>query len=383
MMKRIEDFFAPKTLPDKENQQVRKIDSSSSKSSSKKPRIGKDASHAKQRASSTEVSCPVCGIKVFEINLNTHLDSCLSRQEDLQGQSGNAEPVISLQTSIGAGGKCVSLGIPTFFFLDVGKKKACFLKKPPSSVGWNRVVYWRGPNVEINLCSNVNFDEVEVDEKNTLKGTPSYTSIPVLKSLIQKCVRRQKCGTAVQAAYNLILHSPSELLRRLPIIFIEDVTLPPFLPFVIWWMLYTSKNNTLPLDIAEHILGIVASITLYPIKDSLVHSKSISSVVTQESGAMSYLNERVFSMEGDQRSCIMGLQVRKSFGGMHGDQDMLDAASKLWIQRFLQSPDISFSWKSLGFQEISPVKITSLKAFDPKDWVGVCAATKGQLYTEH
>jgi len=59
----------------------------------------------------------------------------------------------------------------------------------------------------------------------------SKLSIPVLKSMIQKSIRRQRPQQATMLAMELSDKSWSDLLRRIPIIMLEDAALHPDLPY--------------------------------------------------------------------------------------------------------------------------------------------------------
>ena len=59
-------------------------------------------------------------------------------------------------------------------------------------------------------------------------------NVPLLKSNLQKAVRRCDNQIAIQSALALIQIEPMELLRRLPIIYIEDVCLMDSYSIVVW-----------------------------------------------------------------------------------------------------------------------------------------------------
>lgn len=65
--------------------------------------------------------------------------------------------------------------------------------------------------------------------------------VPVLKSVLQKSVRRRRPLPAVRVAMELADKSLDDLLRRLPIIMLEDSMLHPDLPLLVWLMVASSK----------------------------------------------------------------------------------------------------------------------------------------------
>lgn len=82
----------------------------------------------------------------------------------------------------------------------------------------------------------------------------SKLSIPVLKSMIQKAIRRQRPHQATMLAMELSDKSWSDLLRRIPIIMLEDAALHPDLPLLVWLMVADSKNYIVNSTIADRLM---------------------------------------------------------------------------------------------------------------------------------
>ncbi|KCV70820.1 hypothetical protein H696_03177 [Fonticula alba] len=80
-------------------------------------------------------------------------------------------------------------------------------------------------------------------------------AVSMLKSHLQKCVRRQRAGLAVQTAKHLATLDMSELLRRLPIIAVEDVAVHFQVPVVIWLMSAHSRGFRLTGAQFDWVLG--------------------------------------------------------------------------------------------------------------------------------
>jgi hypothetical protein len=103
-----------------------------------------------------------------------------------------------------------------------------------------------------------------VDAESGAGGAAVHYYDELLKSALQKAVRRRLpwpgarvCGqrvphaqffdthdthTAVRLAYQLLLQSPDECLRRLPVIVMEDGLAHPRLPFLVWLMIAHTKG---------------------------------------------------------------------------------------------------------------------------------------------
>lgn len=69
----------------------------------------------------------------------------------------------------------------------------------------------------------------------------------MLKSILQKSIRRRRPLPAVRVAMELVDKALGELLRRLPIIILEDSMLHPDLPLLVWLMVAESKVRAKPM----------------------------------------------------------------------------------------------------------------------------------------
>ena len=67
--------------------------------------------------------------------------------------------------------------------------------------------------------------------------------VPVLKSVLQKSIRRRRPLPAVRVAMELADKSWGDLIRRLPIIILEDSILHHDFPLLIWLMVADSKAS--------------------------------------------------------------------------------------------------------------------------------------------
>ena len=77
-----------------------------------------------------------------------------------------------------------------------------------------------GPNLWIS--SNGGFSQEQAALEHASTGKLPHP-MPLIKSALQKAVRRGLPRAAVAAAAYLLAHEPKELLRRLPVILAEDV----------------------------------------------------------------------------------------------------------------------------------------------------------------
>ena len=79
----------------------------------------------------------------------------------------------------------------------------------------------------------------------------------LLKSMMQKAVRRGRSDVALRLAVALGDLSLMELLRRLPVVVLEDCSLHPELPALVWMMVAASKGYNPPAGLLYALLGVV------------------------------------------------------------------------------------------------------------------------------
>ena len=154
----------------------------------------------------------------------------------------------------------------------------------------------------------------------------------------------------------------SELLRRLPIICVEDAALHPAYPIIVWLMVAVSKGyapnrfliNTILLitnDIAsctykdctppaEYNLSVSATNKTNSDVSGLNITKSASSPGPVDTDTNTACLHTCSSIENDSvRTLIACICIRASFGGMLGDIEMLDQYAQLWYKRLVCGGD--------------------------------------------
>lgn len=136
-------------------------------------------------------------------------------------------------------------------------------------------------------------------------------SVPVLKSNLQKAVRKRNKEEAVRTTLELLALDRMELFRRLPIISIEDTSLIEKTGVIVWLMMAGERGPMLR-KIAEFVVMYVISLcdcsTYFP-NQFMETSQSHSELIKTDYG-------------GD----IASLRIRESYGGMKGDMTMLSNA---------------------------------------------------------
>lgn len=188
----------------------------------------------------------------------------------------------------------------------------------------------------------------------------SHLSISHLKSCLQKSIRRRAPLPAVRVAMELADKSWTDLIRRLPIIILEDSTLHPDVGLLVWLMIADSKGYVPSKELIVKVLQIVFEIASCPWQDvPAEHSSDDSSVSatkdsnnidsgignsdnTPTSFSLSSSPSTLFPTQqhkkqpwiSDCETIIRAMLLRAQYGGMKCDVDMLHSFAKIWLNRF-------------------------------------------------
>jgi hypothetical protein len=139
-------------------------------------------------------------------------------------------------------------------------------------------------------------------------------NVPVLKSNLQKAIRRHRVDIALTTTIALLQKDPTEFLRRLPIIYIEDVCLCDSYPIITWFMMTDKEYSLTNQDIAI-ILSIVkdlCDVSAYYMYDSNDDCSEIAFDLSHES-----------LQQFDHKDCLLALYYRHLYGGTKGDMQMI------------------------------------------------------------
>jgi hypothetical protein len=136
----------------------------------------------------------------------------------------------------------------------------------------------------------------------------SQYSIPLLKSNLQKAIRRQHIDIAVTTALCLLQNDALALFRRLAIIYIEDVCLMDSYPIIIWFMM-ALKDYTL----TNYDVNIILHIVINLCKEMRTYDFTGKPNPTNHALLEPLENYNV----------LLSLYYRSEYGGMKGDMNML------------------------------------------------------------
>ncbi|CAK0782015.1 hypothetical protein CVIRNUC_005529 [Coccomyxa viridis] len=201
--------------------------------------------------------------------------------------------------------------------------------------------------VTLKLCTNIEPRHGGRLDMGSLLWAPGTAGRPweytgpasLLKSALQKNVRRGRAEEAVRCAQRLLQSEPGELLRRAIVISVEDAVLHPQLPLLVFLMAAVAKGYILGRTLASACLRIMHDLAVVPVQDSSrageVGSSSCPGGQRAEPGALS-----------EAGACLVrSMLIRAAYGGLQGDVRMLRRSSCLWLARLsgLANPPSSMS----------------------------------------
>jgi hypothetical protein len=165
----------------------------------------------------------------------------------------------------------------------------------------------------------------------------SRLSVPVLKSIFQKAVRRRRPLPAVRVAMELADKSLGDLLRRLPVIVLEDSTLHPDMDFLMWIMMAHSKEFVPSPRLMLRVFQVVYEVASCQWSDPIgpegededrINGPATTLTSLAKSSMADYLSPSL------KESILWSILLRAEYGGMRCDVRMLHTYAKIWNQRF-------------------------------------------------
>jgi hypothetical protein len=173
--------------------------------------------------------------------------------------------------------------------------------------------------------------------------------IPLLKSNLQKAVRRCDNQIAIQTALSILQKEPMELLRRLPIIYIEDVCLMDSYPITVWLMMADKDYKLTTTDI-DIILNIV---------NSLCNCRDYFDF-RDNNNDYNFSHETLQDYENHNE--LLSIYYRSEYGGMKGDIQMLKSAIYYYINN--PSKNQKTVYNSIDYYKINPDLEILIEAID-------------------
>ncbi|KAJ6254457.1 hypothetical protein M0813_12417 [Anaeramoeba flamelloides] len=242
----------------------------------------------------------------------------------------------------------------------------------------------KGPWVKGPVYLRISTTQKPIKE-NMFPTVSEFYNINILKSSIQKCVRRMRAESVVRLSLQMMIQDFDAYIRRLPVILVEDSVLDHCGYSFIIWMMVASCNGWKPTRAQIiRVLEIVYLATLSRYHDHPAfnwNQKFINKLITKHLTK----DEEVIEEEKDQekekqkqkqketetetetetykiiqectrkpklnwkQQALLGtFLIRAAYGGREGDQYMFMGAVVTWHHRFQNSPE---SWyRFLGSQ---------------------------------
>lgn len=208
-----------------------------------------------------------------------------------------------------------------------GSPRAEFCRKPPGPgvIRLDRTITWH--NKCIRLYTDTLLDPVLVDPP------PPKPVVSLLKSHLQKCIRRCHVGLAVRTASMLWDMDLVALLRRIPIIMIEDAKLHTALPVIVWLMAVVDDHHRPTMAMRAWVLGVVSTLASMTTRELVpahhdeppprLHPTQVVRRVVETLGE-----------DGEGAQLVFAMMMRHAYGGMRGDMHMLVVCADRAMEKF-------------------------------------------------
>lgn len=242
--------------------------------------------------------------------------------------------------------------IKPYFILNWNKKLepevAYFSDEKPTTYTYKHSVLIKSLHKSITIYGNLS----KFPEKKIHK-TPKYNNIELLKSQLQKAIRRQNEKVAVLTARHLLDIDTVTFLRRISIITIEDVELNNQFPIIIWLMIACSSGFLMDTYQKEWLLGYVYAITHHNTTDRIFNNLNLTDYKVKD------ILEKVGSpMHYDIITC---LEIRRQYGGMNCDMEMFRKLIWYWGMK-------SRSLQPVPIISIPPI-LYNTDDLEKKEWI--------------
>lgn len=281
-------------------------------------------------------------------------------------------------TSAGAGSASTTSKedrVHTYFYLEWQDKKpkahATFHAEKPKKMNFKHTFHWNGvqKGFEMTLCGYFDY-LLDVDPSDTsplckLEKEKKYKNSGFLKSLLQKSIRKGDPNLTVQSAYHLMHLDFDDFIRRLPIIMIEDTSAHVSFSTLIWLMIAASSVSGFKFDrtVYEYILGVAFVCCSTPVYHALPPAAAKGEDALQQPLSRKLIKYN--ALKEPYKSLCYALQLRRAYGGMVCDMEMLDKYAEEWCR----IADISAETaKWLQKTPVRPIQLASVPALMLSEW---------------
>ena len=209
------------------------------------------------------------------------------------------------------------------------------------------------------------FPDYEKEKRFNLFKETTYKNVAYLKSHLQKCIRKQNDTWALPTSYHFMRLDEVEMLRRLPIIMLEDVFLHESFTTIIWIMIAVSSTKfKMQKYIYDYIYGIIYVLCKIDKKDNITFDDDNKDSVENNDASITDIIDSysTSNLKDNEISLLYSIHMRISYGGMEGDMKFLEKVANTWFKRFKH--------KTVKINNIlvRPIKIISISEMKLEDW---------------
>ncbi len=212
-------------------------------------------------------------------------------------------------------------------------------QEPKEKSRWQAIVQLSEPPATGLSTSLVLVDQMPQSDLLFAPGQPpphKYEyNVHLLKSNLQKCFRRRLYTETMATVQQLLFQDPTELLRRLPVILLEDSLLYPYLyNQVVWLQFAHSKGYQLTKEDAQIILDATCtgleSSARYNLQYAVASSAATPHAYREASPAAreAFIGPRLRSLAGGLKCDTNFLRVL-AFRALQGDLPLEDEYSSM------------------------------------------------------
>lgn len=214
--------------------------------------------------------------------------------------------------------------VKNIFYIDWSTKPPVtqWLSEQPSDTTFDATIQWKALRSTITICCG-GTPSLQVEPRRT-RGTSDCVSL--LKSMLQKCVRRQQTDLSLRIGWHLLQIDLEAFLRRLFVIMLEDVRLHPSASVIVWLTSAVSKGYQVTVSQIDWLLGVVKMLC----EDSQKEFRDAYSMIPPNPKMLWTSIERA-SIAPDVSDLLRSIVFRSSYGGMKPDLAMFG----YYVQRYL------------------------------------------------
>jgi hypothetical protein len=223
-----------------------------------------------------------------------------------------------------------------YFYIDWTTEpyRAQWMRERPVPLDFEANVAWKALGRIVTVCCVVPEQQQQQPVDNALSSPQipppealyqDKTMVSLLKSNLQKCVRRQIAKRAAETARYLMDIDLCLLVRRLAIIMLEDVVPHESFSALVWLTAALSKQFTASARIKEWLLGLVDVMCHEPLETywSCRIDNTIRGITSDTVKAQWRDVARDIADDDTRRNTCFSLLFRLSYGGLDGDLSML------------------------------------------------------------